>query len=251
MFNSISNNFGAPEISFRDYQDDRLVVLNAYFSFDPANEAYRNASVLEVKVPDLTLSKSTEAGVFAVYKDERTFDWSEKIFRYHFATVLRSWISDRNTLCIEKLTDFDDYGPVKVYIYAMYSVLNTGELAYISKTTQLSVSYNPSVSGSTYHRFFIINQDLAFLYMTLPNYISDVDSDLEITLEGFPVDFTCGEFPILGVNNQYHYDMGGVHYASIRDGKILIPYETRDAGYSSADKPFIYLAIVRESSSVK
>lgn len=133
----------------------------------------------------------------------------------------------------------------------MYSVLNTGELAYISKTTQLSVSYNPSVSGSTYHRFFIINQDLAFLYMTLPNYISDVDSDLEITLEGFPVDFTCGEFPILGVNNQYHYDMGGVHYASIREGKILIPYETRDAGYSSADKPFIYLAIVRESSSVK
>ena len=39
--------------------------------------------------------------------------------------------------------------------------------------------------------------------------------------------------------------LGGVHYASIRDGRMLIPYATRNTGYSSADKPFASLVLVR------
>ena len=68
MFKSISNNFGAPGITFRDFQTDRYAVLNARFQYDPTNEAYLAASELEIKVPALSLSKSTDAGVFAVYK---------------------------------------------------------------------------------------------------------------------------------------------------------------------------------------
>ena len=102
MFKSISNNFGAPEIIFRDFQTDRYIVLNARFSYDPADKAYLAASELEVKVPGLSLSKSTDAGVLAVYRDERTYQWSDTPSRYHFATVLRSRISDRNTLCSPK-----------------------------------------------------------------------------------------------------------------------------------------------------
>ena len=64
MFKSISNNFGAPEITFLDYQTDRYAVLNARFSYDPTNEDYLAAAALEIKVPDLLLSKSTDAGVF-------------------------------------------------------------------------------------------------------------------------------------------------------------------------------------------
>ena len=97
MFKSISNNFGAPEITFRDFQTDRYIVLNARFSYDPADEAYLAASELEIKVPGLSLSKSTDAGVLAVYRDERTYQWDDTPSRYHFATVLRSRIRDRST----------------------------------------------------------------------------------------------------------------------------------------------------------
>lgn len=92
MFKSISNNFGTHEITFRDFQTGRYVVLNARFQYDPTNEAYLAASELEIKVPALSLSKSTDAGVFAVYKDERTYQWDDTPSRYHFATVLRSRI---------------------------------------------------------------------------------------------------------------------------------------------------------------
>ena len=44
MFKSISNNFGAPGITFRDFQTGRYVVLNARFQYDPTNEAYLAAS---------------------------------------------------------------------------------------------------------------------------------------------------------------------------------------------------------------
>ena len=73
MFKSISYNLGAPGITFQDYQTDRCIVLNARFTYDPADEASIAASELEIKVPDLLLSKSTDAGVFAAYKDERTY----------------------------------------------------------------------------------------------------------------------------------------------------------------------------------
>ena len=56
MFKSISNNFGGPEIMFRAAQHDRY---------------YLAANELEIKVPDLSMDKSTEAGVIAVCRDKR------------------------------------------------------------------------------------------------------------------------------------------------------------------------------------
>ena len=47
MFNSISNNFGAPQIQFRDYQAPNYVVLNAKVTFDPTNPDYQACEQLE------------------------------------------------------------------------------------------------------------------------------------------------------------------------------------------------------------
>ena len=245
MFKSISNNFGAPEITFQDYQTDRCIVLNARFQYDPTNEDYLAASELEIKVPDLLLSKSTDAGVFAVFRDERKYQWDDTLSRYHFATVLRSRIRDRSTLCIEKLTDFDAYGPVTIYIYAMYSALNTGENTLLSERTRLNISTVPEMSVLMFTDACVISDGWVSLNLILPYSISSVKEDLEIVMDGFPTDAVCGELPVIGVSNQLHPELGGVHYASIRDGRMLIPYATRNTGYSSADKPFASLVLVR------
>jgi len=63
MFNSISNNFGAPQIQFKDYQAPNYVVLNAKVTFDPTNAAYQACDQLEITVPDLTIDRSTIGGV--------------------------------------------------------------------------------------------------------------------------------------------------------------------------------------------
>ena len=247
MFRSISNNFGSPEITFRDFQTDRYIVLNARFSYDPANETYLAASELEVKVPGLSLSKSTDTGVLAVYRDERTYQWSDTPSRYHFATVLRSSIRDRNTLCIEKLTDFDGYGPVTVYIHAMYSALNTGENTVLSERTRLNISTVPEMSTALLNSVCVVSDGWVSLNMMLPYGISSVEEDIEIVMDGFPTDAVCEELPIIGVSNQLHQDLGGVHYASIRDGRMLIPAATKNNGYSSSDDLFVSLVLVRES----
>ena len=88
-----------------------------------------------------------------------------------------------------------------------------------------------------------------WLYLGLPHTIGQVREDMEIVLDGFPADAACEEFPIMGIDNQRHHDNGGVHYASLRSGRISVPYATRNSGYSSADKPFAYLALVREPAA--
>lgn len=48
MFNSTGNNFGAGQISFKDYQAENYVVLNSKFTFDPTNADYQACDQLEI-----------------------------------------------------------------------------------------------------------------------------------------------------------------------------------------------------------
>ena len=71
MFNSISNNFGAGTIQFKDYQEENYVVLNAKFTYDTTSPEYQAADVLEIKVPDLMIDRSAATGVFARFVDRQ------------------------------------------------------------------------------------------------------------------------------------------------------------------------------------
>lgn len=93
MFNSISNNFGAGQITFKDYQAPNYVVLNAKVTFDPTNPAYQACQQLEITVPDLTIDRSTIGGVFVRFIETQTYSWGDAI--YDGGTVLKSWIRTR------------------------------------------------------------------------------------------------------------------------------------------------------------
>ena len=45
-------NFGCRPIEFRDYQSNRLGVLNGKLVIDTASEEYKAAERLEIKLPD-------------------------------------------------------------------------------------------------------------------------------------------------------------------------------------------------------
>lgn len=243
MFNSISNNFGAPVISFKDYQEDRYVVLNAHFAYDPTNEDYQRASVLEIKVPDLTLSKSMEAGVIAVYKD--SYVYSNKTYLNNFPTVLKSWIKDKDTLCIEKLTNFDEYGPVDIYIFAMYTALNTSEEMTLSTNTKLTVIPKPFTYYTT-SPACVVTDNWVFIHVQFSSNFSNPFADKVMMLAGIPEDVSCDEFPLMGVSCQRHYDIGGVHLANIHNTIMSVPPETMNSGHSSSDYPFFFLYLVRD-----
>ena len=80
MFNSISNNFGAGQITFKDYQASNYVVLNAKVEFDPTNLAYQACQQLEIIVPDLTIDRSTIGGVFVRFVETQHYSWGDSVY---------------------------------------------------------------------------------------------------------------------------------------------------------------------------
>ena len=92
MITATGNNFGAYAIQLKDYQSDKMVVLNGRLELNPESEDYIAAKQLEIYVPDLALPKSTMTAVF-----QHGRSWAKPM-----VTALKSWIKDKNTIVIEK-----------------------------------------------------------------------------------------------------------------------------------------------------
>lgn len=92
------NNFGAVPIQFSAFQSTNLLILNKEVSFDPTNASYQAAEELEIYVPDLNLEKSAISGMlmFGTKDGEKN------------GTAIKSYIKDKNTIVVEKVTAFDD-----------------------------------------------------------------------------------------------------------------------------------------------
>ena len=92
MITATGNNFGAYTIQLKDYQSDKMVILNGRLELNPESEEYIAAKQLEIYVPDLSIPKSTVTAVFQHGKS-----WAKPM-----VTALKSWIKDKNTIVIEK-----------------------------------------------------------------------------------------------------------------------------------------------------
>ena len=106
MFVSTSNNFGAGQIQFKDYQCNLYVVLNAKFTVNTSSPAYLAASRMEIKVPDLSIGRSVEVPVSIHFKDRRTING--ETVNCDGGTVLISKVADKNTIVIERHRLFDN-----------------------------------------------------------------------------------------------------------------------------------------------
>ena len=98
MIKAIGNNFGAGEIFLQDYQNSNMIILNGEVSFDPHNQQYRDADVLEIYFPSLTLKQSSISGIL--------MHGSSKPISY--GTCVQTWVKDSNTICVEKISVWDE-----------------------------------------------------------------------------------------------------------------------------------------------
>ena len=48
MITSTGNNFGAGQITLKDFQNEKILVLNGKFTFNNKSEAFKAATVLEI-----------------------------------------------------------------------------------------------------------------------------------------------------------------------------------------------------------
>ena len=243
MFNSISNNFGAGVIQFKDYQEENYVVLNAKFSYNTTSPEYQTADVLEIKVPDLMIDRSTETGVFARFVDRPILFGSEH--NYDSGTVIRSWIKDKNTICLEKFESLECADEVIVYIQAMYVGKHKDSTA--SKITKTYATFiQPTKYLYTYDVVCVIHEHWVFFHCTFSS-VSYAYRDLpwEAEIQGLPTDFSL-DVPFPGGYCQGHSNMDGLSEARIENG-IFTNEERVDGWGSTGYTPFLFFVAVRDT----
>ena len=246
MFTSTGNNFGAGAIQFKDYQANNYVVLNARFNYDPTSEAYRQAEVLEIYVPDLTIDRSTVAGVFLIFRDRRVY--SSYTWNNDGGTVLKSWVKDKNTIAIEKLTNFDDKGELTIVIQALYPTLNQGANVIKGTRTRINVTVDAETQYLRFgsETFCVIFEHWVFLHMQFGSCsYAYRNQPWECNLGDFPTDVNADVF-FSGGSNQYNPSVGGISDAHIENGVLTCP-ERMNGFESTGYDPFIFAFLVREN----
>ena len=163
MFNSIGNNFGAGQITFKDYQAENYVVLNSKFTFDPTNADYQACDQLEIYVPDLTIDRSAVGGVFIRFVEDYHYSWGDSV--YDGGTVLKSWIKDKNTIVIEKQPWFDENGPLIIYILTLYPQLNQGSDTIKSTMQRLTMTTEGNYLRFGYETFMVEFEHWVFIHL--------------------------------------------------------------------------------------
>lgn len=242
MFYSTGNNFGADRILFKSYQASNYVVLNAKFTIDPMDERYRLNQQPEIYVPALSIDRSAVAGVFCRFEEVRTY--SGRNYRYDGGTVLKSWIRDRNTICIEKVPGFYEKGPLTFYIQALYPMLNQGTNTIKGTRQQLTIEAPDNFLRLGYDSFFVAFEHWAFLHMQFYGCSYSYQyAPWEFTLVDFPTDIDAF-VPVPGGGNQFNPECDGMGECRINEGVFTM--EERVIGFwDTGHDPFLYAFLVR------
>ena len=233
MFNSISNNFGTGTIQFRDYQSDNYVVLNAKFTYDTTNAAYQAADVLEIKVPDLAIDRSVETGVIMRFVDRGTK--SGYAYISDGGTVLKSWVKDKNTLCI----------------HALYCQLARGANAVKSATSSLTFRQATKCVNWGTDNVCVISDRWVFLHLEIDGAASaGENTDWRCLIDGFPVDVDI-DIPLVMASCKQNPKAGGVNECHIRDSFWTMANGERNDGFSdTGNNAFLFGFLVRDNEPV-
>jgi hypothetical protein len=243
-FNSTGNNFGSGSISFKSHQEQNFVVLNAKFTYNPESPEYQAADVLEIYVPDLSIERSAIAGVFMRFVDRR--DSYGYVWDNSGGTVLKSWVKDKNTLCIEKLTNFDEKGEITIYVLTLYTMLGRGSKPIKGTRTGLQIIQEEQYLYWRSESFFATFDHWVFLNMLFSSCSYTYRGQpWECGIEGFPTDVTA-DLPFCGGGNQYNPTVDGISEAHIENGVFTCPQRT-DGFENTGHDPFIFAFLVRDN----
>lgn len=242
MITSIANNFGCGPIQMKDFQSDNMIILNAKFTIDPTHEAYKECDVLEIKVPDLKIGSSSETFCY-IGSHELMWPGTSYTKDFKIITAIKTWIKDRNTICIEKFSHYDDLNDITIWLCGMYPVVGRrGELKLYDRTPVQYKALQTNLSAS--NLACVVEEGWCFLHFHYSNaYGVNEKTPIEAELVGFPTDVDF-EFPMVGGGQQSTH--GGCLYCdcTIKDGVLLLPEPKGSMGNTAAN-PFVMFYAVR------
>lgn len=195
MIKAIGNNFGAEEICFKDYQNENMVVLQGKFIVDASTESFKSADVLEIYVPDLTIGKSTEVPAYMVGK-EKDYDG----LMQPRGTIVKTWLKGHNTICIEKINDWDIGNELTYYFALAYvSLGKRAEFTREGKVVLKLVDTSPEGQWELSSQGMCVVRD-NWVFCCAPFedlYTNEDDAPISFRLEGLPDDIEL-DIPMIG-----------------------------------------------------
>ncbi len=233
---ALANNFGVAEIEFLDWQEKGLVILNGVASIDTENEDYKAADVLEITVPDLSISRSA---VTAVFLRSSKADGA--------STIVKSWIKDMRTICVEKLPEFDEFGPLTLYFTSAYVTLGQRMDCPMNTVIRPTIVNGEAGKQSISNARAVVTDNWCYLYICFDKFAGENYKDtFECTLEGLPEDIGI-TFPVVTAS-AYSYTFGTPTSVCRLKGKTLSCEGRLAFGEGSNQGDFINIFVVRNGN---
>lgn len=237
MLVSTGNNFGSDCIELNAFQSDKEIVINGSIIFQKPNEDFEKAEVLEIYVPDLTMEASGISSCFLVGEIENDC----------YCTTLKTWIKDKNTICIEKLDPWAGDAVGYMIMLASLYVPKGYRKEFIAGQKQ---DINP-VFLNTKNKFSdvacYVDENWVLLAMSFSRYyFPGNDVSEQIRLEGLPEDVE-GELLFVGDDINCRYAGAPAMISSIQDSILTLrPIASEWAG--SPKNPFYYGVLLRKKT---
>ncbi len=233
---ALANNFGVAEIELRDWQEKGLVILNGVVHIDTEDEDYKAADVLEITVPDLSISRSATTAVFL--RSSKADGAS---------TIVKSWIRDSRTVCVEKLPEFDEFGPLILYFASAYVTLGQRMDCPMNTVIRPTVVNGEAGKQSVSNAKAVVTEHWCYLYICFDKFAGENYQDaFACTLEGLPEDIDI-TFPVVTAS-AYAYTFGTPTSVCRLKGKTLSCDGRLAFGEGSNQGDFINIFIVRNGN---
>ena len=246
MFNSTGNNFGADVIQFKDVNEGNYLILNAKFTCNPQSSEYQAADVLEIYVPNLPFDRSTESAAVVRFLHRETT--SGRQYNYDAGTIVKTWIKDANTLCLEKLSVFDDQEELIIYIQTLYCQLGKGNPQDKKRQQKITaVTDGNYLYIDTSYTFCVVYDRWVFLHLMYSGCsFAARSTDWEALLQNFPDDVNV-DVPIMASYNYRYTHLGGVTEFHLEDGYMTFPASERSGSWdNTGNNPFVFGFLIRD-----
>ena len=233
MIISTGNNFGAGYIEFKEFVSENMVILNGRFSFDHTAAEYINAKVLEIYVPELPMKRSLETAVFMVFDNQ--------IGR--MGTIVKSWIKDKNTICLENFEEPERFGNREFWFACAYLPMGQRNTFEVEGQVDLKLE-NFSWSQREEYACAIVREKWAYICFVIEGfYQSEANVPYSIDLTNFPTDIVADVPYVVQTTNKSGW---GSHIVSctISDGKFNNPGNSEQL-LKDASSSFVKVFIVK------
>ena len=240
MITTTGNNFGAGAIQINDFQSADLIVLNAKFNIDTTTEEFAKAQVLELYLPELTLNQSSVTSCY-IKTEELLYPGKDYEELVQVGTIVKTWIKDSHTLCIEKLEEYSHMPQYTILLATLYAKRGVrGDLVSADLT---EVEFNYQTTNMRTTRGCYVNENWAFFCFYYMDIYQGWGEPIVAELIGFPTDISMDIF-LLGGGQQTSCPGVYVAEGTISNGVLNIP-QTSTKQRDTGSDPFVYVFAVR------